>query len=196
MQNKSKLNTILLVIIIILLVVGLIYIIFSKQENRKDGINYDILPKIEEKNNSPKVEQKDVFPEGYTKILKLNMEDESVYLLGAELRMLGFYSGINTTLFSKAIYQAVKDFQKSVSIKEDGIADLQTLNKLSVEVSKYRNSLLIRKCPEEWINNRMPCSGDCPAPQYYILDGKHTEIFQFDRLWVSKNCNLEMRNID
>jgi hypothetical protein len=196
MINKSKLNTILLVIIIILLGIILVYTFSNKLNNTENIlVEKNNLLKNEDKNNPVKEEEKDIFPNGYTKILKINTEDESVYLLGAELRELGFYSGVNGTLFNQAIYQAVKDFQKSVSLKETGIADSQTLNKLSAEISKHRASLLIRRCPEKWVNNQMPCSGDCAAPQYYILDGKRWEIFQFDKLWLSKNCNLKMDTV-
>jgi hypothetical protein len=44
MQNKPKLNTILLVIIIILLVIGLVYVFFniSKKEDKKDIVSNDL----------------------------------------------------------------------------------------------------------------------------------------------------------
>lgn len=55
--------------------------------------------------------------------------------------------------------------------------------------SKYDNQLL-KTCPEEWIQNRMPGPGT-NFEEYYIVDGKRRELKEFDLEWVKKNCNIK-----
>lgn len=57
-------------------------------------------------------------------------------------------------------------------------------------------SVLLKQCPEEWIDNQMPQVGDVKYadqmnPQYFILNGERREMGEFDIDWVTKNCNLE-----
>jgi hypothetical protein len=52
------------------------------------------------------------------------------------------------------------------------------------------NSNLLKICPEEWIQNRMPGPGT-NFEEYYIVDGKRRELKEFDLEWVKKNCNIK-----
>lgn len=50
----------------------------------------------------------------------------------------------------------------------------------------------LKICPNEWIDDQMP--GDKSGGkdrQYYILDGKRMEIYEFNSNWVRDNCNLK-----
>ncbi len=49
---------------------------------------------------------------------------------------------------------------------------------------------LLKICPEEWIQNRMPGPGT-NFEEYYIVEGKRRELKEFDIEWVKKNCNIK-----
>lgn len=57
----------------------------------------------------------------------------------------------------------------------------------------------LRLCPDEWINNQMPCGcngGDCSgcndaSRQYFIVKGERRELSAFDVDWIKENCNIE-----
>jgi len=61
----------------------------------------------------------------------------------------------------------------------------------------------MRVCPEQWIDNQMPCVdqigtqvGLCPKEtQYFILNGIRRELSEFDVKWIKENCNLEIEVI-
>ncbi len=53
-----------------------------------------------------------------------------------------------------------------------------------------KSNELIQKCPEEWIQNRMPGPGT-NFEEYYIVEGKRRELKEFDIEWVKKNCNIK-----
>jgi len=52
---------------------------------------------------------------------------------------------------------------------------------------------LLRVCPEEWYDNRMPStfgSNDAPR-EYFIYKGVRRELSEFDVNWVKTNCSVE-----
>lgn len=53
------------------------------------------------------------------------------------------------------------------------------------------SSALLRVCPEEWIQNKMPGIEGQEAKEYFILEGKRREIKEFDLEWVKKNCSVK-----
>lgn len=56
---------------------------------------------------------------------------------------------------------------------------------------------LLRVCPEEWIENRMPStveSGGVPN-EYFIYKGVRQELSEFDINWVKTNCSVKPKAI-
>jgi hypothetical protein len=53
------------------------------------------------------------------------------------------------------------------------------------------SSTLLRVCPEEWIQNKMPSTDAQSANEYFIYEGKRREIKEFDMEWVKKNCTIK-----
>lgn len=52
---------------------------------------------------------------------------------------------------------------------------------------------LLRVCPEEWYDNRMPStvgSSDVPR-EYFIYKGVRRELSEFDVNWVKTNCSVK-----
>ena len=59
---------------------------------------------------------------------------------------------------------------------------------LSVKVGGI---LLLKVCPEEWIQNRMPgIAGDTTPKEYYRYKGIRRELSEFDVNWVKTNCSI------
>ncbi len=58
---------------------------------------------------------------------------------------------------------------------------------------------LLKQCPDEWIDNKMPTISDggnnTTRTDYYILKGERKEISEFDADFVSKNCKLEKQTV-
>lgn len=58
-------------------------------------------------------------------------------------------------------------------------------------------SEMLRYCPDEWFENRMPTSNDdetgAPAMsnQYFIVDGERRELIEFDVDFVKKYCDIQ-----
>lgn len=50
---------------------------------------------------------------------------------------------------------------------------------------------LVRSCPDEWIENRMPGPISNEPKEYYIVDGERRELSDYDNAWVRANCDLE-----
>jgi len=57
--------------------------------------------------------------------------------------------------------------------------------------NSVNSSTLLRVCPEEWIQNKMPGLEEQEAKEYFILDGKRRELKEFDMEWVKKNCTIK-----
>lgn len=61
--------------------------------------------------------------------------------------------------------------------------------------SSTNNINLLKVCPEEWIQNKMPSIDDAKnnslPNEYFILDGKRRELKEFDLEWVKQNCNIK-----
>lgn len=65
------------------------------------------------------------------------------------------------------------------------------------EPNKQDNiSALLQICPDEWIDNQMPCA--CEAPpcecggQYFIINGERKEIKNYDLNWIRANCDVQL----
>ena len=43
-------------------------------------------------------------------------------------------------------------------------------------------------CPDEWIDNQMPGSD---GSEYFIINDKRAEIYDFDLEWVKQNCDVK-----
>lgn len=71
-----------------------------------------------------------------------------------------------------------------------GIIALLFASCKSKKTSDNISNDLIKTCPEEWIQNRMPGPGT-NFEEYYIIDGKRRELKEFDLEWVKKNCNIK-----
>ncbi len=52
-------------------------------------------------------------------------------------------------------------------------------------------SSLIKACPEEWIQNKMPGPESKEAKEYFIYEGNRRELKEFDLEWIQKNCNIK-----
>lgn len=50
------------------------------------------------------------------------------------------------------------------------------------------SNTLLKVCPEEWIQNKMPGPESQEAKEYFILEGKRRELKEFDLDWIKKNC--------
>lgn len=59
------------------------------------------------------------------------------------------------------------------------------------EASKQTSNSLIKACPEEWFQNRMPGPGSNEASEYFIYEGKRRELKEFDVEWIKKNCDVK-----
>ena len=53
----------------------------------------------------------------------------------------------------------------------------------------------IKKCPDEWVINKMPTTGPKKDEQYLIVDGKRQEIENFDIDWIESNCKIEKEEV-
>lgn len=52
---------------------------------------------------------------------------------------------------------------------------------------------LLRDCPEEWYENRMPGiigPNDVPK-EYFVYKGVRRELYEFDVNWVKTNCSVK-----
>ena len=74
--------------------------------------------------------------------LQLNDEGEAVRRLQSDLSTAGFFNGSITGLYGLATESAVKDFQRSVGLDEDGIAGDFTLNSLAVFLERREPTVL------------------------------------------------------
>lgn len=62
----------------------------------------------------------------------------------------------------------------------------------------------LQRCPDEWIQNRMP--GIAPEPgtvglgssarDYFVLDGRRREIAEFDGNWIDENCQFRPTRVE
>ncbi len=53
------------------------------------------------------------------------------------------------------------------------------------------SSNLLKVCPEEWIQNKMPGPDTQQQNEYFILEGKRRELKEFDLEWIKKNCDIK-----
>ena len=55
-------------------------------------------------------------------------------------------------------------------------------------------SAKLRVCPENWIDNQMPCVSDtpqgCGKREYFIIKGENKNADEVDVDWVRQNCNI------
>ena len=68
-------------------------------------------------------------------------------------------------------------------------------SKPAVTATQQATPSLIRDCPEELIQNRMPMmdkGSSSQARDYYIYKGKRHEIAEFDQAWVKANCQVKV----
>lgn len=53
---------------------------------------------------------------------------------------------------------------------------------------------LLRGCPEQWYDNRMPAIIDLgttrASSQYFVYKGVRRELSEFDLNWVNANCSI------
>ena len=58
---------------------------------------------------------------------------------------------------------------------------------------------LIKKCPDAWIEDKMPCAcitENCEGcksgiTEYYIINNERKETWEVDKEWIKQNCKLE-----
>lgn len=61
---------------------------------------------------------------------------------------------------------------------------------------KSDNSYLIRECPDQWIENRMPpVESDASERQYFIFKSERKEIKQYDIDWIKNNCSVQVEYV-
>ena len=54
----------------------------------------------------------------------------------------------------------------------------------------------IRQCPDEWINNQMPTTGQEKSnSEYFIINGQRREVDEFDLDWIQKNCVIKKQTV-
>lgn len=53
----------------------------------------------------------------------------------------------------------------------------------------------LQKCPDEWIENRMPSTDTSRVNQYFIVDGQRRELEEFDLEWIRNNCDIKAPQI-
>ncbi|MEG0511974.1 MAG: peptidoglycan-binding domain-containing protein [Clostridia bacterium] len=66
--------------------------------------------------------------------LKKGSEDEDVYWLQMKLKELGYYTGTVTGAYYNGTAKAVKAYQKANGLYADGVAGINTLEKLYADV--------------------------------------------------------------
>lgn len=73
----------------------------------------------------------------------------------------------------------------------------KTVTNSTTPSSETANSL-IRDCPEEMIVNSMPSSDTKKGGKrssYYIYKGERKEVYEFDTVWVKKNCTVPVTKV-
>ena len=69
-----------------------------------------------------------------------------------------------------------------------GVAGFLILNK--------RSKSLIKECPNEWIQDRMPTAeNDNTAKQYFVIKGERKEIKDYDINWIKSTCSVQVRYV-
>lgn len=55
----------------------------------------------------------------------------------------------------------------------------------------------IRKCPDEWIYDKMLSTGNYSEEnrQYFIIDGERKELKDYDLEWIQGNCSVEVQYV-
>ncbi len=81
----------------------------------------------------------------------------------------------------------------------DILKDLDNISE-TIKFFSVDGSVLLKQCPEEWIDNQMPGIRDVNDSsqtnrQYFILNGERREMTEFDIDWVNKNCKLEKQTV-
>lgn len=56
---------------------------------------------------------------------------------------------------------------------------------------------LIRQCPDEWYENRMPSEpgGNNTERQYFVINGERKEIKDYDITWIKNNCSVQVQYV-
>ena len=67
-----------------------------------------------------------------------------------------------------------------------GILSCKSKQKPSID-----QNALLKTCPEEWIQNKMPSTSTNKPDEYFILEGKRRELKEFDLAWIEKNCSIK-----
>ena len=63
-------------------------------------------------------------------------------------------------------------------------------------IRKDDSSDLIKSCPDNWIEDRMPVAeGSSPNRQYFIVDGVRAETNNYDLDWIKNNCSVEIEYV-
>ncbi len=58
-------------------------------------------------------------------------------------------------------------------------------------VQEQSSNNLLKVCPEEWYQNKMPGTPTSDVSEYFIYEGKRRELKEFDLEWIYKNCNIK-----
>lgn len=55
---------------------------------------------------------------------------------------------------------------------------------------------MIKQCPDEWIEDRMPTTeGDNFERQYLVFRGERKEIKDYDLDWIKSNCSVQVQYV-
>lgn len=66
----------------------------------------------------------------------------------------------------------------------------------SLFVFRTESRTLISKCPDEWIEDRMPgVEGEKTEKQYFIINGERREIKDYDLEWIGNNCSVQVQYV-
>ncbi len=58
------------------------------------------------------------------------------------------------------------------------------------------NRMLIKNCPDEWVEDRMPGAGnDSAKNQYFIINGERKELRDYDLEWIRSNCSVQIQYV-
>ncbi len=67
---------------------------------------------------------------------------------------------------------------------------------IGLYIFRNQNTSLIKECPDEWIEDRMPTvEGNNTERQYFIFKGERKEIKSYDADWIKSNCSVKVQYV-
>lgn len=98
-------------------------------------------------------------------------------------------SFVQSSTFSHS-YKTAGTYTVKFSVRDD--AGNETNSSITVRVDSIT---LIRTCPSEKINNKMPTINSQSNSSYFIYNGVRHELSEFDLNWVNNNCSVKETDV-